>query len=94
MTACQKKDAPGKTIAPPLTIKQTGSQKVTPYHVLLEHCEKPKPNQEKRTIKFAVSNDNIEMSRQLNCANKRCSCAAANLSCTEMCQCSSGWEND
>ena len=62
----QKKDAPGEAVAPPLTIKQTRNQTIMPYHVRLEHCEKPKPNQEKRRTEFAVSKEGIATRHQLS----------------------------
>ncbi|KAJ8364290.1 hypothetical protein SKAU_G00131210 [Synaphobranchus kaupii] len=61
----QKADAPGEPIAPPLTIGDAKSLSVTPYHVQMMHCDKPKPQPNKRTKQFAVNKDGISGNYQL-----------------------------
>ncbi|PIK48214.1 hypothetical protein BSL78_14922 [Apostichopus japonicus] len=45
-------DVPGEPIAPPLVIGDAQSLSVTPYHVDVLHCDKPKPQPIHRTEDF------------------------------------------
>lgn len=60
----QKRDALGETVAPSLSIKHTSSQTVQPYHLQIEHCEKPKPVQNKREKEFVVNEEGINTVHQ------------------------------
>ena len=51
----QKDDPSGEPIAEPLTIGEAQTMSVTPHHVDMLHCDKPKPQHAKRTEKFATS---------------------------------------
>ncbi|KAL8597167.1 hypothetical protein ACOMHN_050503 [Nucella lapillus] len=54
--AVYQKDAPsGELIAEPLAIGEAKNLTVTPYHVDILHCDKPKPQHAKRTEQFAIS---------------------------------------
>ena len=51
-----QKDAPsGELIAEPLAIGEAKNLTVTPYHVDILHCDKPKPQHAKRTEQFAIN---------------------------------------
>jgi len=63
--AVYQKDAPsGEPIAEPLAIGEAKNLTVTPYHVDILHCDKPKPQHAKRTEQFAISKG-IPLSYQL-----------------------------
>ncbi|KAL8604466.1 hypothetical protein ACOMHN_042294 [Nucella lapillus] len=63
--AVYQKDAPsGEPIAEPLAIGEAKNLTVTPYHVDILHCDKPKPQHAKRTEQFAISKG-IPVSYQL-----------------------------
>ena len=53
----QKAEVPGEPIARPLKIDDCHSLSVTPYHVHMMHCGKPKPLPAKRTDKFVTSKE-------------------------------------
>ena len=61
----QKADAAGEPIAQPLTIGDAKSLSVTPYHVNIIHCDKPKPQPNRRTNEFAVNKQGISGNYQL-----------------------------
>ena len=61
----RKADAAGEPIAQPLTIGDAKSLSVTPYHVNIIHCDKPKPQPNKRTNEFAVNKQGISGNYQL-----------------------------
>ena len=63
--AVYQNDAPsGEPIAEPLAIGEAKNLTVTPYHVDILHCDKPKPQHAKRTEQFAISKG-IPVSYQL-----------------------------
>ena len=51
----QKTDVPGKAVAPPLMNGDAHSLSITPYHVHMLQCDKPKPQLAKRTDRFVTS---------------------------------------
>ena len=52
----QKADVPGEPVAPPFRIGDAQStESITPYHVDILHCDKPKPQVAKRTDHFIAS---------------------------------------
>jgi hypothetical protein len=51
----QKAEFPGEQVAPPLKIGYAQSLSITPYHVDMLHCDKPKPQLAKRTDPFVTS---------------------------------------
>ena len=51
----QKAEVPGEQVAPPLKIGYAQSLSITPYHVDMLHCDKPKPQLAKRTDPFVTS---------------------------------------
>lgn len=51
----QKAEVHGEPVAPPLKIGDAQSLTVTPYHVDMLHCDKPKPELAKRTNHFVTS---------------------------------------
>ena len=64
---CQKADAPGEPITPPLRIGDTKSKSlfVTPYHTAMLPCEKPKTTaSQKRAREFSINNSGITDSYQ------------------------------
>ena len=60
----QKADVPGEPIASPLKIGDAQNLSVTPYHVDMLHCDKPKPQLANRTVPF-VTGKTIAESHQL-----------------------------
>ncbi|KAM4035633.1 uncharacterized protein ACNLHF_014760 [Anomaloglossus baeobatrachus] len=56
ITAVYKKaDVVGEPVAPPLNITDAHTFSVTPYHVHMKPCDKPKPQHTKRTEDFVTS---------------------------------------
>ena len=55
----QRADASGEPVAPPLTVHETKNLSVTPYHLPMMHCDKPKPKLVKRKKHFTVNKDGI-----------------------------------
>ena len=51
----QKAEVRGEPVAPPLKIGDAQSLSVTPYHVDMLHCEKPKPQLSNRMDHFVTS---------------------------------------
>uniref|UniRef100_UPI00358E2BC8 uncharacterized protein n=1 Tax=Myxine glutinosa TaxID=7769 RepID=UPI00358E2BC8 len=60
----QKSDVPGEPVAQPLIIGDAQSLSVTPYHVDVLHCDKPKPQLTKKTEEFVI-NKGVSRSYQL-----------------------------
>ena len=61
----QKADVPGEPIAPPLVIGDAQSLSVTPYHVDVLHCDKPKPQPIHRIEDFTINKVGVSESYQL-----------------------------
>lgn len=61
----QKADVRGAPVAPPLKITEAHTLSVSPYHVHMMQCDKPKPQHAKRTENFVTSNE-ISCSYQLS----------------------------
>ncbi|KAM4034494.1 LOW QUALITY PROTEIN: uncharacterized protein ACNLHF_021130, partial [Anomaloglossus baeobatrachus] len=51
----QKADVVGEPVAPPLNITDAITLSVTPFHVHMKPCDKPKPQHTKRTEDFVTS---------------------------------------
>ena len=56
-TAAILQNVPGEAVAPPLKIGDAHSLSVTPYHVHMLHCDKPKPQLVKRADHFVNSKE-------------------------------------
>ena len=61
----QKANASGEVITPMLELRKTNNLSVTPYHVPIKPCSKPKPRLIKRAQTFQVSTTGIAESYQL-----------------------------
>ena len=61
----QKAGVPGELIAPPLAIGDAHSVLVTPYHVDMLLCDKPKPHQIQRTEDFTINEVRVSESYQM-----------------------------
>jgi len=55
ITGCEKIDVPGEPVAQPLKLGDAQSLSITPHHVNMLHCDKPKPHLNKRRDHFVTS---------------------------------------
>jgi hypothetical protein len=53
----QKAGVPGELVTPPLKLGDPQNLSVTPYHVDMLHCDKPKPQHAKRIDHFVTSKE-------------------------------------